>query len=230
MGDETKVCPQCAETVQKAALMCRFCKHRFDAPAGFPTAPAKKGIPGIVILLILFGASVPVIAIIAAIAIPGLLASQRAANERNAALALKSIASAEFEFRGGDLDGNGIQDFWTRDVQGLSTLNIQGRTLGLIESSIAHADASAASPLPPVPRRGYLFIAMQRDIENKPYDQGQGRNPLRFAFCAYPTQASAGRKTFIVSEEGQVWFALLAGQPVLRWPPNPSGAGFIRVE
>ncbi len=28
--DGTKTCPQCAEHVQGAALVCRFCGHRFD--------------------------------------------------------------------------------------------------------------------------------------------------------------------------------------------------------
>jgi hypothetical protein len=27
-----KICPQCAEKVQGAALVCRFCRHAFDAP------------------------------------------------------------------------------------------------------------------------------------------------------------------------------------------------------
>jgi hypothetical protein len=29
---ETKVCPECAETVKAAARICRFCSHRFGAP------------------------------------------------------------------------------------------------------------------------------------------------------------------------------------------------------
>jgi uncharacterized protein UPF0547 len=28
---ETKTCPQCAETVKSAALVCRFCSHRFSS-------------------------------------------------------------------------------------------------------------------------------------------------------------------------------------------------------
>ena len=31
--DGTKTCPQCAEHVQAAALVCRFCGHRFDGKA-----------------------------------------------------------------------------------------------------------------------------------------------------------------------------------------------------
>jgi Domain of unknown function (DUF4190)/Uncharacterised protein family UPF0547 len=32
--DGTKTCPQCAERVQGAALVCRFCGHRFDGQPG----------------------------------------------------------------------------------------------------------------------------------------------------------------------------------------------------
>jgi hypothetical protein len=29
-GSETKTCPMCAEDVKAAAVLCRFCGHRFD--------------------------------------------------------------------------------------------------------------------------------------------------------------------------------------------------------
>jgi hypothetical protein len=31
-GPETKTCPMCAEDVKAAAVLCRFCGHRFDQP------------------------------------------------------------------------------------------------------------------------------------------------------------------------------------------------------
>jgi uncharacterized integral membrane protein len=36
-GEQTKVCPSCAETVKAAATVCRFCKHSFE---DLPAAPA----------------------------------------------------------------------------------------------------------------------------------------------------------------------------------------------
>jgi prepilin-type N-terminal cleavage/methylation domain-containing protein len=57
-----------------------------------------------------------VIAIIAAIAIPGLLSSQRASNERSASTSLKTLSTAEAEFRANDRDWNHVNDFWTYKV------------------------------------------------------------------------------------------------------------------
>jgi hypothetical protein len=34
LGDEqTKVCPDCAESVKAAARVCRFCRYEFDKPS-----------------------------------------------------------------------------------------------------------------------------------------------------------------------------------------------------
>lgn len=32
MNDDEKICPRCAETVKKAALVCRYCGHEFETP------------------------------------------------------------------------------------------------------------------------------------------------------------------------------------------------------
>jgi prepilin-type N-terminal cleavage/methylation domain-containing protein len=95
---------------------------------------------------------IAIIAIIAAIAIPGLLSSQRASNERNASTSLKTLTSAEADFRANDRDGNKVNDFWTGNVSGLYTMtsaSLLGATansttdpsIKLIELSLASADA-----------------------------------------------------------------------------------------
>ncbi|HUR39323.1 MAG TPA: prepilin-type N-terminal cleavage/methylation domain-containing protein [Planctomycetota bacterium] len=96
---------------------------------------------------------IAIIAVIAAIAIPGLLSSQRASNERNAATSLKTLTSAEADFRANDRDGNKVNDFWTANVSGLYTMTsaaVSGNSNGtmdpaikLIELSIASADADS---------------------------------------------------------------------------------------
>ena len=98
---------------------------------------------------------IAIIAIIAAIAIPGLLSSQRASNERNASTSLKTLTSAEADFRANDRDWNHVNDFWTADVKGLYTMtsaaiigNGNSTTdpiIKLIELSVASADADGAT-------------------------------------------------------------------------------------
>jgi prepilin-type N-terminal cleavage/methylation domain-containing protein len=98
---------------------------------------------------------IAIIAVIAAIAIPGLLSSQRASNERNASTSLKTLTSAEADFRANDRDWNHVNDFWTGDVKGLYTMTsaaVSGNSnsttdpiIKLIELSIASADADAAT-------------------------------------------------------------------------------------
>ena len=116
MSDETKPCPACAETVKAAARICRFCKYDFEAGAPAAAPPRRGGFPVWIVVLIVVGACVPGVAIVAAIAIPGLLQAQRASNERGASATLKTFAMAQADFRSNDRDGNGVNDFWTGDV------------------------------------------------------------------------------------------------------------------
>lgn len=98
---------------------------------------------------------IAIIAVIAAIAIPGLLSSQRASNERSASTSLKSVATAEADFRANDRDWNHVNDFWTGNLSGLYTMtsaavvgSAGGTTdpvLKLIELSVASADADATT-------------------------------------------------------------------------------------
>ena len=93
---------------------------------------------------------IAIIAIIAAIAIPGLLSSQRASNERNASTSLKTLTSAEADFRANDRDWNHVNDFWTANVAGLYTMSscavlgaanlTNDPAIKLIELSVASAD------------------------------------------------------------------------------------------
>jgi hypothetical protein len=50
VGEETKVCPQCAESVKAAAKMCRFCQYRFEEAmpgTGAPSQPEDRHRSGV---------------------------------------------------------------------------------------------------------------------------------------------------------------------------------------
>src|SRR5688572_15305987 len=94
----------------------------------------KKGFTLIELMIV-----IAIIAVIAAIAIPGLLAAQRPSNERNASTSLKTITTAEADFRSNDRDGNRAMDFWTLDVYALyGMMGISG------SSTTAPADTASA--------------------------------------------------------------------------------------
>jgi prepilin-type N-terminal cleavage/methylation domain-containing protein len=141
---------------------------------------SKKGFTLIELMIV-----IAIIAIIAAIAIPGLLSSQRASNERNASTSLKTLTSAEADFRSNDRDWNHVNDFWTANVSGLYTMTsaaISGSTgaqtdppIKLIELSVASADTDSAissaggenslltNYAVPSAKAGYWYMALQLD-------------------------------------------------------------------
>ena len=142
--------------------------------------------------------------------LPGRQASQQASNERNAATSLKTLTSAEADFRFNDRDGNGVNDFWTGDVAGLYQW-------GLIERGVAEADTNPLVPLvpKPIPFHGYYFEALSFDnsvIPPEPYRQdtdkksGRVHHLERFGFVAYPADSdSTGKYYFLVNENNSVF-------------------------
>jgi hypothetical protein len=132
---------------------------------------------------------------------------QAAANERNGSVMLKVLAAAEEEFRNGDRDGNGVEDYWTQDVLGLARFS--GRTSRpgpLISADIAAADAARPGA---TPRYGYYLRALD----------GVGRTG--FAFCAYPADfPRSGKWTFVINEKKQLYRVDTGGLPIRRWAPD----------
>jgi prepilin-type N-terminal cleavage/methylation domain-containing protein len=110
----------------------------------------KKGFTLIELMIV-----IAIIAVIAAIAIPGLLAAQRTANERSAATSLKTLSTAEADFRTNDRDWNHVNDYWTFNVCGLYTMtsaavvgsaganSTADPAIKLIELSVASADSES---------------------------------------------------------------------------------------
>jgi len=130
------------------------------------------------------------IAVIASIAIPGLISAQRAANERSASASLKTVVTANHDFRSNDRDGNRFVDFWTGDVAGLALIVPQvgnaapsatpySAAIRLLDMSLAGADgefgsgirysASMHCPPPPAftgfrPKAGYWYTRLINEV------------------------------------------------------------------
>jgi len=172
---------------------------------------------------------IAIIAIIAAIAIPGLLQSQRASNERNASASLKTMATAEADFRSNDRDGNHVNDYWTRDVTGLFTAfppaSTTASAIKLVDRSIATADAINYAPIAagaanpgtdpislygaPSPKAGYWYFHLWWSMDpavSGPYGVSTDASGLTihnnsmFGFGAYPDTYSSGRQLFMINE------------------------------
>jgi len=177
--------------------------------------------------------SLAAIVIVVALAIPAFVRSNRASNERHASTRLKTLTSAEADFRMNDRDENHVEDFWTGDVSGLYHV-ISPKTkveVRLIEESLANADSK---PLYPptngtVEDAGYVFQALDRD-DSVEGDKGiykqdtdtSGRNvhnKERFGFIAFPSSLERGKYLFLVNENNTI-FRWKFIQPRTTWPDD----------
>lgn len=138
--------------------------------------------------------------------------SHRHTFERPVEKTLKSIPSAQADFRANDRDGDGINQFWRADVAGLYTLAPGGGpAIKLIELSVAAADDRPKSDLTPysarAPKAGYWFRSIRHaDEDPKKLD------PNRFAYCAFPDTPSAGKYIFIVDENNTIFRSAANGR------------------
>ncbi len=193
---------------------------------------------------------IAIIAIIAAIAIPGLLQSQRASNERNASASLKTLASAEADFRANDREQNRVTDFWTGDVSGLyCIIGVADAAAGLtsyiklIELSVAGADGLPIAPplgaaigtlTTQSAKAGFWYAGMTADLSEVPVSPyradtvGVGafagtltHNTAKFGFVAYPDSLSAGKVAFILNEGNTIFrFNCTADPSAAAIPPG----------
>jgi hypothetical protein len=130
--------------------------------------------------------------------------------DRTIPSSLKTLATAESDFRANDRAKTGREEFWRKDVAGLWGLIPKGGTdqdrIRLIEVSVALADDRPLTDLESVgtrgPKSGYWFRAIRKKGE-PPLNSG-----TQFAFCAFPASYSSGsRYTFIIDEENTLWKA-----------------------
>lgn len=127
--------------------------------------------------------------------------------ERNASTMLKTITSAQADFRANDRDGDGVNQFWRADIAGLYALAPGGGpAMRLIDRSLALADARPVHDLTRdgerAPQQGYWYRAI-RHSDEKAIDAVS-----QFAAVAYPADyPQSGKDTFIVDENNTIFRA-----------------------
>lgn len=154
--------------------------------------------------------------------------SQRASNERNASTSLKTLVSAQADFRGNDRDENKKQDYWVRDVAGLYFLKpLAGEAIRLIELSVAEADADPRETRPLKPKAGYLFAVIPVWQNGKP-----DASETSFAYCAWPVEyPKGGAMSFIVNQEGRIYKQdRKRGERITSWPASPEAEGWLPLD
>ena len=122
---------------------------------------------------------------------------------RSASSSLKTIASAQADFRANDRDWNHVNDFWRSDIAGLYAVESQGDAIKLIELSVAGADDRPTTSIEKhavkSPKAGFWYRALPHA------DEKTSRGPDRFAACTFPESLAAGRwGTYVVSEDNTV--------------------------
>jgi hypothetical protein len=177
------------------------------------------------------------------------------ADERRAMLSLKTLATAEADFRANDRDGNHVNDFWTGDVAGLYTVVPEGakdvaeNSIKLIELSVALADGAPLNDGAALeklgerePKFGYWFRVMQKDASVTPIEEYQQEttgkagaakvhHTSRFGFCSYPAEYGVtGKRTYIISENNTIFSRDTGGEPVLEWPNDADLATWKRED
>jgi hypothetical protein len=150
-------------------------------------------------------------------------------NDRNAAASLKSILSAQADFRSNDRDGNKENDFWRMDIAGLYAVKDPGGVpIKLIELSVACADGSPLTDLSTYgvksAKAGYWFKALKFRGETTP-------DPNRFAVLAYPDSPSAGKHLFIACDDGILYRRPLDAGPIPEvFPDDPAKDGWWKLD
>ncbi len=151
---------------------------------------------------------------------------RRTSEDRCAEASLRTVASAQADFRANDRDGNGREDFWRGDVAGLYALRSpDGNPIKLIYIGMAGADHSPKTDLSPYaskkPHCGYWYRALRHGDE-------AALDPNRFAVCAFPdVHSSRTRLTFILDERNTVFMKDLGrGGGIDLFPADPLQEGW----
>ena len=165
----------------------------------------------------------------------GVLVHNKTSVEHMAGSYMKTLATAQADFRFNDRDGNKIEDYWIRDVAELYHMESpDGSLIKCIDISLAQADPDALNPRPDIqPKYGiYWFAAIPIRADGQAY--GSAKDPHRstkgFAFCAWPANQDDRKwRTFIINEENNVYRKDAGTKRIVRWPSDPESEGWERL-
>jgi type II secretory pathway pseudopilin PulG len=171
--------------------------------------------------------AVPIMAIVAAIAIPSLLAARRGSLETNAVGSMRAYCSAQSMYHRNDWEmlgkGPGTQGTleYARPYTWLNTQKDgSGTPIQLIDTAFANASVSNPPTGTTMPKHGYIFDDMQT-LGGQPIDWLND-----YGLCGTPSiYGRTGYRTFIVCTNGTVFGTDqgLAGI-VVAYPQDPSMA------
>jgi type II secretory pathway pseudopilin PulG len=158
----------------------------------------KSGLP--VWLWVILGcggllAVVFVVAIVAAIAIPSLLAARRSSLETNAVGSCRAYCGAQVMYKRNDWEPDGVYDYAVPYTRLYSETDATGEPIQLIDPSFAAAQGPTGAP-----KQGYLYQDLQTIA-------GQKIDPVNdYALCGIPAQyGRTGRHTMIVTTNATVF-------------------------
>jgi hypothetical protein len=201
-----------------------------------PAAPLVEDLPAFHAVLKVAAPIVFVLAALFSLATPLLFSTGRRHGERYASTCLKTLASAEADFRANDRDWNQVNDFWSGDVAGLYGIvpaRGEATPIKLIDLSVALADGHPIRNLYPpvnevygrsVPMSGAWFAALRADRSVSPPETYGVRNTSRFGFIAYSDDYIGGMKhAYIVNENNTIFRQLVERdlRPTRNGPPGP---------
>jgi len=160
---------------------------------------------------------------------------RRGYEDRYASTSLKTISTAEADYRANDRDWNHLNDFWTADVQGLYGVvpnDGSKQPIKLIEWSVALADSDPLKGAypdiggEPRPKGGAWFVALSEDRSETPPARYRDRDSVvsKFGFLAFPEDFIGGlRYAFLVNENNTIFRRRLRDEvrPSGKTPPGP---------